>query len=82
MERNSSYDKAIQNIRAEYADMPGMRLTTAQVQRLCGIGPVLCSAALDSLVRERFLCANGDGTYSRTSDSAALDPVPVARRRR
>jgi hypothetical protein len=80
VERNSSNDEATQRIRAEYAEMPGMRLTTAQVQRLCGIDPVLCSGALDRLVRERFLCANGDGTYSRTSDSAALDPVPVARR--
>jgi hypothetical protein len=78
--RNSSYNDALKRIRAEYVEMPGMRLTTAQVQRLCGIDSSQCSGALAALVRERFLYINDDGTYSRTSDSTALHPVRVARR--
>jgi hypothetical protein len=78
--RNSSSNDALERIRAEYVEMPGMRLTAAQVQRLWGIDSAQCSSALAVLVRERFLCTNDDGTYSRMSDSTALRPVPVVRR--
>ena len=33
-------------IRAEYLEMPGLKLNAAQVQRLCGIEHALCEAAL------------------------------------
>ncbi len=78
--RNSSFNDALERIRAEYVEMPGMRLTSAQVQRLCGIDSAQCSGALAARVRDRFLCTHDDGTYSRMSDSAALRPVPVVRR--
>jgi hypothetical protein len=58
----------IQRLRAEYIEMPGMRLTAAQVQRLCGIEQTLCRSVLESLVRTRFLCLRPDGTYGRTTD--------------
>jgi hypothetical protein len=37
-------------VRAEYVEMPGMRLTLEQVQRLCGIERALCQTVLDALV--------------------------------
>jgi len=60
----------IERLRAEFIEMPGLRLTAKQVQRLCGVEEVLCQAALDALVDTRFLWLK-DGTYGRASDGAA-----------
>jgi hypothetical protein len=59
---------AMQRIRAEYLEMPGLHLTFLQVQRLCGVEPHVCRAALDTLVEERFLCMKPNGAYARVSD--------------
>src|SRR4051794_20778849 len=37
-----TFDHAEDRIRGEYTEMPGMRLTVAQVQRLCGLSPDTC----------------------------------------
>jgi hypothetical protein len=55
-------------IRAEYLEMPGMRLKLAQVQRLCGVERLLCQAVLARLVDEGFLCVKPDGHYARLTD--------------
>jgi hypothetical protein len=44
------------HIRAEYQEMPGLRLTLAQAQRLCGMERALRRMVLDVLVDES-LCA-------------------------
>jgi hypothetical protein len=54
----------LKRLRAEFLEMPGMRLTPEQLQRLCGIEPTMCQLVLDSLVDEKFLCVNG---MSRTA---------------
>ena len=61
----SSYQQVLERIRAEYLEMPGMRLKLEQVQRLCGIEQSICRMALDSLVEANFLCVRSDGTYAR-----------------
>jgi hypothetical protein len=58
----------VERVRSEYLEMPGMRLTPRQLQRLCGIGPSLCDAVLESMVESRFLAIRPDGTYVRASD--------------
>jgi hypothetical protein len=58
----------VERVRSEYIEMPGMRLTPPQVQRLCGIGPSLCDAVLAAMVESRFLAVRPDGTYVRASD--------------
>ena len=58
----------LERIRSEYLEMPGMRLTPRQLQRLCGIGPALCDAVLESMVDSRFLTAKPDGTYARATE--------------
>jgi hypothetical protein len=58
----------VERVRSEYLEMPGMRLTPQQLQRLCGIGPSVCDAVLESMVASRFLTARPDGTYARASD--------------
>jgi hypothetical protein len=57
-------------LRAEYLETPGLRLTAAQVQGLCGIEPTLCRSVLDALVEAKFLCVAPDGTYRRPTDEA------------
>jgi len=51
--------------------MPGLHLTFRQIQRFCGIEERECRAALDALVRAKFLCLKRDGTYGRWSDISA-----------
>jgi hypothetical protein len=63
------YEQAFNRIRAEYVEMPGMRLTPEQVERLSGVNRTVCRHVLDDLVRAQFLAIAGDGTYGRCSDS-------------
>jgi hypothetical protein len=55
-------------IRAEYLEMPGLSLTSEQVQRLCGADRLLCQRVLDMLVDVKFLCAKPNGTYARLTE--------------
>ncbi len=63
-------DEVIGRLRAEYLEMPGMRLTWAQVQRLCGIEHTLCQRVLDALVEDTFLSVTADGHYARATGGA------------
>jgi hypothetical protein len=65
----------ISRIRAEFLEMPGMRLTRRQVQRLCGIESTLCQAVLDALVDERFLTVKPDGSYGRLTEGDVSRPL-------
>jgi hypothetical protein len=58
----------LKRIRAEYLEMPGLRLTLAQAQRLCGVNRADCKAVLDGLVDAKFLCRKPDGAYARSSE--------------
>jgi len=61
-------------VRAEYLDMPGMRLKPEQVQRLCGIEQKICQMVLASLVDAKFLYATPDGQYARLVDADSTRP--------
>ena len=63
--------RVLERVRAEYLEMPGMRLTRAQIQRLCGIDQAMCTAVLDSLVNTSFLSLQSDGTYVRPTEGGA-----------
>ena len=58
----------LDRLRAEYLEMPGLRLKAPQVGRLCGIERALCEVVLDILVEEEFLCRRPDGSYARPAD--------------
>jgi hypothetical protein len=58
----------LDRLRAEFLEMPGLRLTAEQVHRLCGVEKKTCRAVLDALVSEKFLCAKSDGTYARLTE--------------
>jgi hypothetical protein len=55
----------LDRLRGEFMEMPGLRLTAEQVQRLCGIERTMCHMVLDSLVESEFLCVNPNGQYAR-----------------
>ncbi len=56
----------LQRIQGEYLEMPGLRLTTAQAQRLWGLDRDVCEALLAALVDSKFLCRTRDGAFVRT----------------
>jgi hypothetical protein len=60
--------QALERIRAEYREMPGMRLTPEQVERLSGADRSVCSQVVDALVNAQFLCLGIDGSYTRAVD--------------
>jgi hypothetical protein len=57
-------ERLIRRVRAEYGEMPGLQLTTAQAARLLGLSPADCVTLLSDLVTEGFLL-NIRGRYLR-----------------
>lgn len=53
-------------IRGEFLEMPGLRLTIPQAQRLLGVDRATCETLLTTLVRGRFLASTRDGAFVRT----------------
>jgi DNA-binding IclR family transcriptional regulator len=68
LERVMMMKRTLERIRGEFLEMPGLRVTRAQVQRLCGIDESTCRTVLDSLVELKFLRLNPDGTYARVAE--------------
>jgi hypothetical protein len=57
----------LRRIQGEYNEMPGLRLTIAQAQRLWGLDRAECDAVLGALVDAKFLIRNRHGAYVRQS---------------
>ncbi len=57
---------ALRRVRGEYIEMPGLRLTTAQAQRLWGLDRAACDALLGALVDAKFLFRTRDGAFVRS----------------
>ena len=70
----TTLDDVVNRLRAEFLEMPGLRLTSGQVQRLCGVEKTLCQLGLDSLVATKFLYVKSDGVYARTTDGEVSRP--------
>ena len=73
-----SREETLRRIRGEYLEMPGLRLTRAQAQRLWGLDPQTCATLLTSLTKEQFLHLMEDGTYGRSCGKPALMSAPPA----
>ena len=48
-------------------EMPGLRLTLPQAQRLWGLGPSECTAVLARLVDKKFLTRSRNGAFLRAA---------------
>lgn len=54
-------------MRAEFNEMPGLRLTLSQAQRLWGVESALCSSAIQALERASFLRRAGGDFYVKAA---------------
>ena len=59
---------SLQRIRAEYQEMPGLRLTCEQVARLCGLDRSACEQLLEALVDCKYLERAADARYALPAD--------------
>ena len=64
-------DDALRRVQGEYTEMPGLRLTAAQAQRLWGLDRAACDALLGALVDAKFLFRTRDGAFVRSDSSRA-----------
>jgi hypothetical protein len=55
--------RAVERVRAEYREMPGLCLSLAQAARLIGLDRPICSEVFRALVHEGFLRETSRGHY-------------------
>lgn len=67
-------EQMLQRICSEFAEMPGLQLTSKQAQRLWGLDEVTCVQLLNVLVEADFLCRIGLDKYGRATEGPA--PLP------
>ena len=58
-------DQVLRRIRNEFVEMPGLRLTIKQAQRLWGLNEETCSQVIQVLVEAKFLRRTGIELYGR-----------------
>ena len=58
-------EDVLQRIQGEFIEMPGLRLTAPQAQRLWGLERDVCNALLGALVDAKFLLQTRDGAFVR-----------------
>jgi hypothetical protein len=76
-------EQLLRRIRGEYLEMPGLKLSCLQAQRLWALDEQTCAEILNSLTEARFLQQQPDGTYGRLVDGPRAFPAPrMARARR
>ena len=56
----------LQRVRAEFNEMPGLRLTPAQAARLLGLDHLSCERVINVLVHSAFLRWTPDGSVVRS----------------
>ncbi len=69
---HQALDDVLKRVQGEYIEMPGLRLTTAQAQRLWGLDRAACDALLGALVDAKFLFRTRDGAFVRSDLSTAV----------
>lgn len=61
----TNLDALLNRIRGEFEEMPGLRITATQAQRLWDLPGDVCQAALERLADEQFLRQAADGAFVR-----------------
>jgi hypothetical protein len=69
-----SREQMMRRICGEYLEMPGLRLTRPQAQRLWGLDAQTCAQLLESLMEDKFLYRMDDGMYARSTEGAVRFP--------
>lgn len=65
---SQSDEHLLWRVRGEFLEMPGLRLTCQQAQRLWGLDDETCTDLLNALVDLKFLIRGSDGQYSRLTE--------------
>ena len=68
---HTAKDALLHRVYAEFLEMPGLRLTCEQAQRLWGLDKSTCLELLEFLVDAKFLCRSDRGMYGRLTDGHA-----------
>ncbi len=71
---NAIQDLLLRRIYGEFLEMPGLRLTCQQAQRLWGLDEQACSDLLEVLEDARFLYQSSPGMYMRLADGPSHWP--------
>ena len=71
---------ALARLRAEYLDMPGLKLTKPQVQRLFHLDGATCEALVSQLLAVGFLRRTDDGLFIRFELASSPEEPAKARR--
>ena len=71
-------DALVQRVRAEFAEMPGMRLTAAQARRLFGLRPDVSDRILAALVQQRSIVCDGERFRFNEARSVAQPQVSAS----
>ena len=74
--QNKVRDQLAHRIQSEYLEMPGLRLTHEQAQRLWALDNETCTAILEALVEIKFLVCGSDGRYKRITEGSEATPSP------
>jgi hypothetical protein len=72
-------DEVLQRIQGEFVEMPGLRLTGAQAQRLWGLERDVCDALLGALVDAKFLSQTRDGAFVRMDGALPMRVMTALR---
>ena len=72
-----SREEMLRRICGEYLEMPGLRLTHKQAQRLWALDEQTCTQLLEFLVEAKFLCRTGVGGYARFTDGTVAFSPPL-----
>jgi hypothetical protein len=65
----ASRRQLLSRVRAEFEEMPCLRLTRSQAQRLFGLRTDICERVLAALIADRTLCRDTDGRYRMLDDN-------------
>jgi hypothetical protein len=55
----------VRRVRAEFLEMPGLRLTLPQASRLWGLEAPACEVVIDALIQSAFLQRTASGAVTR-----------------
>ena len=59
-------EERIRRVKAEFLEMPGLKLTVPQAQRLWGFDRPTCESVIEKLTNSHFLRQTRDGAVMRT----------------
>jgi hypothetical protein len=71
-EQQRPTEEVLRRVQGEFLEMPGLRLTGAQAQRLWGLDTAMCEALLGALVDAKFLFKTRDGAFMKVDHPAPL----------